>query len=860
MRLYRALLRLYPRSFREEYGDELIALFRRRLRDAGGAARIALWIGAIAETLVNAAGVHWDVLTQDLRYSARTLGRSVAFTGTAILLIAIGIGANTAVFSVIDFVLLRPLPFPEPDRLVKVWESTPAYPRLEPSPENYRDWKRLTRSFESMGALYTSASNLVLPGAEPERVIGTGVTWEVLPSLGVSPLLGRMFTEPEDQEGAAGTIVLGHGLWKSLFGGDPQVLGRSVTLDDRVYTVIGVMPPEFSFPSRETEFWTPLQLQRGDNDRTNTYLHVIARLRPGTSIEAARAEMTAIAGQLAAQFPKENAQTTAAVFRLSDEVPRQSRLLLVTLSAAAACVLLIVCANLANLLLARAMGRRREIAIRAAIGAGGARLVRQLATESLMLAVAGGAFGVALAYASVPLLARLAPANRPVATVPSIDPRVLAFAAALTLITAFAFGLLPALRIGRDIDAAGIREGARGGARRDRLRSALVVAEVVASIVLLTGVGLLVRALWTVQHVDPGFRAEGVLTMRTTMPLPKYAEVDRRAAFYRRVLADVRALPGVQEAAYISGLPMVVRGGIWPVAIDGEAGARLEGHSVTIRYVTPAFFRTLSIPLRQGRDVTEQDTFNAPFVVVVSESFARRHWPGQDPIGKRFNVAFFDRTIVGVVADIRTRGLEAASEPQVYIPYQQIRDGWMPSFAPKDLAIKASGSFEPLVPAVRAIIHRADPAEPVSDIRPLTDIVQQETASRAGQLRVLAAFAAIALILAVVGIHGLLAFAVSQRTQEFGVRIALGARPGDLAGMVMRQGARLAVIGTIPGLLLAYAAARSLQALLAGVPAADPVTFGAVAALTLVMTIAGCLAPMLTAFRLSAVDALRTEV
>jgi putative ABC transport system permease protein len=862
MRLYRALLRLFPASFRDEYGDEMTAIFRRRLRDAGRAGRLAIWSGAVFEIGIGAAAVHGEILRQDLRYATRTLRHSLAFTITAIAVTAIGIGANTAAFSVTDFVLLRPAPYPEPDRLVKLWQRTPAYSRLELSPENYRDWKRQSRSFELMGAFWGIAANFVVPGAEPERLSGAAVTADVFSTLRVSPLLGRTFTDAEDRENAPGTIVLSYGLWHSLFAGDPAALGKSVTLDDRSYMVIGVMPPAFAFPSVQTEFWTPMQFQTsnpGDKDRTNTYLQVIARLNPGVTVAASQAEMTAIAAHLAQEFPRENEQTTAAVLRLHDEVSRQSRQLLLALSGASLCVLLIVCANLANLLMTRALARRREIAVRTAIGAGRRRLVRQLVTESALLALCGGVCGVALGYALLPLLARLAPANLPVVGGPQIDVRVLAFAAALTCATGFAFGLIPAARVGRNADAAGLREGARSGSRRERARAILVMAEVAACIVLLTGAGLLVRALWRIQQVDPGFRTAGVLTLRTTLPWPKYAETERRAAFYRRVLSEVRGLPGVVDAGYISGLPMVVRGAIWSVGIEGEPGARLADHSVTLRYVTPGFFRTISVPLKKGRDVSDGDDGRAPFVAVVSESFARRHWSGEDPIGKRFNVAFFDRTIVGVVADIRTRGLESPSEPQVYIPYGQIRNGAMPTYAPKDLAIRTSGTMDPLVPAVREIVHRVDPGEPVSDVRTLSEIVGQETAPRAVQLRVLGAFAAIALLLAIVGIHGLLAFTVSQRTQEFGVRIALGAPVGELAAMVLRRGAMLAICGSVPGLLFAYFAGQALQSLLAGVPPGDPATLAAVATLTITMTIAGSLTPALRVMRLNAVDALRAE-
>jgi putative ABC transport system permease protein len=858
VRLYRLLLKLYPASFRAEYGGEMTALTERRLRDANrGPARLFVWLVIALDVFRTAAQVHVDTLRQDIRYSLRTLRRAPAFALTAILLIALGIGANTAVFSVTDFVLLRPLPFPHPEQLVKLWQRSPGYSRFELSPQNYRDWKRDAHSFSTMGAYWMTAANLLVPGAEPERLDGAAVTWDLFPTLGVQPLLGRTFTQEEDTENAAGTIVLSHGLWRTLFGGDAHVLGRTVTLDDVSYVVIGVMPPRFTFPSARAEFWRPIQFASRDTDRTNTFLQVVARLRAGVSIAQARADVVAIAARLARQFPNENGETSADVLTMHDEVSRQSRLLLLALTGAAACVLLIVCANLANLLMARALARRNEIAVRIAIGAARERLIRQLATDSAVLTTIGGGLGVAIAYGAVPALARLAPVTLPVGSAPSVDVRVLACAAALTAITAFAFGLLPATRIARDVDAAGLREGARSGTRRDRLRAVLVIGEVAASIVLLVAAGLLIRALWNVQRVNPGFRADGVLTMRTTLAWPKYAVTEKRADFYQRVLEGVRALPGVTDAAYISGLPMVVRGAIWTVEVNGQVNSLRAANSVSLRYVTPRFFHTLGVPLTRGRDVADDDGPKSQFVAVVSESFAERHWPGADPIGRRFKLAFFERTIVGVVADVRARGLEATSEPQVYLPYRQIPDGFMPTYAPKDLAIRTSSALPALVDPVRAVIRRIDPEEPISDIRPLANIVGQETAPRVAQVRVLVAFATLAALLAVVGIHGLLVFAVSQRTQEFGVRMALGATPAEIARIVVVEGMRLAIFGAIPGLVLAYGVGRSLQALLAGVPPADPLTYGLVVALTAGITLAGSLTSAVRALRLSPIAALR---
>lgn len=861
MFVYRALLHFYPSSFRAEYGSEMEAIFSRRWREASSIARVWLWIQALADILVNAAAVHFDILRQDVRYGWRALRRTPSFTLTAIAVVAIGIGANTAAFSITDFVLLRPLPFQDPDRLVKMWQRTPGYPRLEMSPENYRDWKRLSNSFSSMGALWTIASNLSTPGADPERVTGAAISSDVLPTLGVTPRIGRTFSEADDREGAAGTVLLSDSLWRGLFGAQPDVLGRTVTLDDQRYQVIGVMPPDFAFPSRQVEFWRPIQLSPQDNDRTNTYLTVIGRLKPGVTLSDASNEMNAIGSRLAAQFPVQDKQLGATILPMRDDVPRQSRFLVLVLSGAAGCVLLIVCANLANLLLTRALGRRKEVAVRAAIGAGRERIVRQLATESAMLGVAGGAIGVALAYLSLPALAALAPVNLPTAGTPKVDARVLAAAAILTAFTAFAFGIAPALRLGRNTDSAGLREGARSGARRERLRSILVVAELVASIVLLVGTGLLIQALWTVSRVDPGFKPENVLTARTTLPWPKYAPVEKRAEFYRAVLERVRALPGVQSAGYISGLPFVVRGALWSVSLHGQPESEgLAGNrSVSLRFVTPGFFSTLGIPITRGRDVSDADGHETPFVAVVSESLARREWPGQDPIGQRFTVSFFERTVVGVVRDVRMRGLEAEGEPQVYIPYRQINDGWMSTYAPKDLSIRLSVPPGQVVPAVRQIVKDADPTEPMSDVRMLSEIVALETAPREGQLRVLGAFALIAALLAAIGIHGLLAFGVSQRVQEFGVRMAVGAQPSQVAGLVLRQGIRLALIGIVPGVVFAYFAARSLNALLAGVSPGNPLTFAAVVGLVVVMTLGGSLLPAWRALRVNPLTALRSE-
>ena len=868
MRFYRALLHLYPASFRGEYGEEMAAIVRRRLRDADGLfARLALWTSVAWETIMNALAVHWDILRQDLRYTARSLGRARGFALTAILIVALGIGANTAAFSLTDFVLFRPLPFPDADRLVTLLQSQGGYSRMELSPLNYRDWKGAASSFERLGMHTGTAANLVGHG-DPERLPGAAVSADLFPVLGVPAALGRTFGGGDDilisEAGVEKTrpeIVLSDPLWRRMFGADPAIVGRTITVNEHPFTVIGVMPPSFSFPNRRTAFWIPFVIDKQDyEDRQNNFLYGVGRLKPGATVASARTEMALVAARSQREFPKDNANTTARVNSFREELSLQSRTMVLALSGAAFCVLLIVCANLANLLLARALGRRQELAVRTAMGAGRERLIRQLATESLVLAALGGALGVLLAVLIVPMLYRLVPANLPTATTPGIDLRVLGFAAVLTLVTAVAFGLAPVMRTGADADLRGLREGARAiGGRKEKLRGALVIAEVVASVVLLIATGLLIRAMWTIQATSPGFRADSVLTLRTDLPFPKYALTARRVDFYTRVVDQVRALPGVTSATFISFLPMVMGGGIWPVGLPGEPLERTPGHTASMRFVTPGFFRTLDVPIRSGRDVSESDAMTTQPVAVVSESFVERYWPGQDALGRTFKFANSDRTIVGVVADIRVRGLERTSEPQVYLPYKQQPDNSFIFYVPKDLLIRASTPLNQLMPAVRAIVHGVDPQQPISDVQTMTDIVDAQTAARSVQVRVLSGFAFVAFLLAAIGIHGVLSFAVSQRTPEIGVRIALGAQRGDILGMVMRQGVLMVGAGLLPGLALAYYAGRWLSALLIGVNPGDAVTFAAVTGLTLLMALAGTLLPTLKALRVDPIKAIRAE-
>jgi putative ABC transport system permease protein len=866
MRLYPALLRLYPASFRDEYGDEMGAIFAERRRQARGPlAALRLWLEALGDVAVNALRVHGDLLRQDLAFTARTVGRSPGFAATATAVIALGVGATTAAFSITDHILFRPLPFAEPERLVNLWqdESGRGASRNQLSPAIYRDWKRMSRSFEEVGAFGVAAWNLGGDG-EPERLDGAWTSVEVLPLLGVRPLLGRVFGPEDAVPDAPAAVVIGHGLWQARFGGDAGALGRQVLLDGVPHAVVGVMPASFHFPNRDTQLWTSKTFAPRDyEDRTDSYVNALARLKEGVSVDQARADLRLVTTQLAREYPEEGADSHggAAVMTFRDELPPQARLLPLALLGAAGCVLLIACTNLTSLLLARAMVRRKELAVRTALGAGRQRLVRQLLTESLLLAAAGGALGILLAASAVPVLARLVPHALPIAGTPGMDLRVMVFALVLTAATGIAFGVVPAWRASGESGGSGLQEGPRAGVggRRERLRSILLVGEVTASVVLLVGCGLLLRALWRVQGVDPGFRAEGVLTLRTALPWPRYAPTAERARFYTSVLSEVRALPGVSSAAYVSFLPMVMRGGIWPVVVPGQVEGPERRPMAALRFATPGFFSTLGIPLRSGRDLADSDTREAPFVAVISESLGKRVWPGLDPIGRTFQFGLADRTVVGVVGDIRVRGLEGQSEPQVYLSSRQVADGSIIGYTPKDLVIRTAGDPYLLLPSVREIVRRADPQQPISDVRLLSEIVLGETAPRRVQVYVLAAFAATALLLAAIGLHGLLSFVVSSRLQEIGVRMALGARSPDILSMVLREALLMAALGLVLGLPLAYAAGRGMEALLAGVRPSDAATFLAAAGLAAVMALLGSLAPALRALRVDPLTAMRVE-
>jgi putative ABC transport system permease protein len=622
------------------------------------------------------------------------------------------------------------------------------------------------------------------------------------------------------------------------------------------------MPPTFFFPSRDKQLWTVLTFREEDlASRGNSYIEAVARLKPGVTFEQARSELELIADRLARDYPDTNAESGISFYRMRANMSPRFRVMLVALAGATLCLLLLTCANLTNLLLARAAVRERELAVRTALGAGKERLVRQLITESVLMTVLGGAAGLAIAAASLPLFSSLVPPTLPVAGQPELDARVLALAAAFTALTGLGFGLFPALRTARGTDLSALRDGSRagGGHRQRRLRAVLVTVEVTMSVILLITSGLLIRAVWRVQSIDPGFETRDVLTLRTALPRPKYDSPVRRHEYYGRVLSEVRALPGVHSAAFISGLPMVVTGLVTAIEIPGQDARRTRNAGASHRWVTPQYFRTMGIPLHRGRDVEDTDTGDRAWVAVVSVSFAERYWPGQDPIGRTFRHRDRTRTVVGVVGDTKVRGLERNNEPQIYLPAAQIPDGNPASFDPKDLVIRHSGQVEALISTVRGIVRAADGDQPISDVRTMDAVLAGDTASRRAQLQVLGVLAGVAVLLAGLGIYGLLAYTVSLRSREIGVRLALGADPARVGRMVLADGMRLALIGLAPGVLGAYAAARGMSALLFGVAPGDPATFAIAAALALLMAFAGSLLPALRAVRVTPMSVLRAE-
>jgi putative ABC transport system permease protein len=812
-------------------------------------------------------------LVQDVRYGLRVLWQRPGFTAVAVLTLALGIGANTAVFSLVSAVLVRPLNYREAERLVMVWEDETAagFPRETPAVGNYADWRAQNKVFEDVAAIDQRTYDLTGGGGEPEKVLGFAVTSNFFPLLGAEARLGRTLLPEEDRPGAHRVAVLGHGLWQRRFGGEGSAVGREVMLNGEPYTVVGVMPPDFQFEFTDVAFWvpaafTPEQLA----NRGNHYLEVVARLKPGVTVAQAEEDVKAITRRIAESYPDDSANLSAAVVPLREHLAGDVRRPLLLLLAAVALVLLIACANVAGVLLSRAAARRREMAVRAALGASRLRIVRQLMTESLLLSAAGGALGTLLALWTFAFLQQLVPAGMRAMTEPRLDPAVLCFTLFVSLAASVAFGLAPALQASKtDLNDALKQAGGRGGAGSGRrLRGAFVVAEVALALVLLVGAGLVVRTLHNLRGQYAGLKPESVLTLRTQLAENRYREPARRAAFYDGVLERVGGLPGVVAAGYTTAVPLTRKGGANGLSVEGRENGPDAVWNANHRQVSPDYFRALGLAVREGRGFDGRDDEGAPPAAVVNETMARSFWPGESALGKRFKVGAPDSpqpwlTVVGVVEDVRQMASDEPVKAEMYVPYRQAARYWQSSsyysFAPRDLVVRTSVEPTSVAPAVREAVREVDAYQPVSSVRTLEEVLGRDTAQRRVGVILLAAFAGLALLLAALGIYGVLAFFVVQHTQEIGVRMALGASPAAVLRMVVGRGMRLALAGVGCGLLAAYALTRLIESQLFGVSAGDPVTYAGIALLLAAVALLACLVPARRATKVDPMVALRYE-
>jgi putative ABC transport system permease protein len=799
-------------------------------------------------------------LLQDLRYALRTLRRSPGFAIVAVLTLALGIGANTAIFSVVNAVLLRSLPHPAADRLMMVFSQYPEGELFPASRADFLDWREQGTSFEQMAALNIFSSNLTGAG-EPERVERAEVTANFLPMLATGPRFGRFFVEGEDREGGANLAVLSEAFWQRRYGGDPRVIGGTVTLHGTPYEIIGVGPPDFQF-LQNVDVWTPVDLD-GPPDRRGEFLTVVGRIRPDVTREQARAEMQAIGRRLAAEYPTTNSMIRVHAVGVQEHLVGSVRPALLALLGAVGLVLLIACANVANLMLTRAAAREREMAVRAALGAGRGRLARQLVTESIVLALLGGALGLGLALTGIRALRHARAELIPRFAEVGLDPVVLGFTAALAVLTGVLFGLAPMAQLGRDALTGSLRSGGRGVAgagATHRLRSGLVLGEVALALVLLIGAGLLIRSFDRLQRVEAGFNPGGLLTAQLTLPAAQYETPEGRVAFFEELLGRVRATPGVQGVGSISTAPLSGGASYWSFSIEGhpepEPGVVVDAQ---VFIATPEYFRTLGIALQEGRLFGEQDHLDAPRAVVINRQLARRYWDERSPLGSRLTFGDPDdpeviwRTVVGVVDNVRVTGLTDAPYPQIYFPHAQLAN------ANQVIIARTTGNPERLVPLLRETVRALDPALPLYNVGTMEQRFGEMTAQPRVSTWLLTVFAAAALLLAAVGIYGLISYTVAQRTPEIGIRMALGAQPADVLRLMIGEGMKPAFGGIVVGVFGAWAASRIIRGLLYDVSATDPATFGAVVLFLIAVAVLAAYLPARRATRVDPIVALRAD-
>ena len=793
------------------------------------------------------------------RYTLRQFRGNPGFFLIAVGALALGIGANTAIFSAVEALLLRALPYGDSSRLVIVWEDASfiGFAHNTPSPANFVDWRSQNQVFTDMAALrYQSAS---LTGDEaPEQAVGGSVTPNFFDVLQVQPFVGRAWTREEDAAQSK-SVVISYNLWQRRFGGDLNVVGRSILMNGQGTVVLGVMPKDFFFPIREMDYWTPGYFTpKRLAERDNHYLTVVARLKSGVTVKRAQQEMSLIAQRLTKQYPDSNTNIGAVVVPIQQEYAGDTRVGLWVLQIASAFVLLIACSNLANLLLARASGREREIAVRVALGASPKQIIAQLLAESLLLSCTGGVLGLWLGYAFWRILGRLIPeqiGNRSL----SLNGTVLFFTAAISLVSGILFGLFPALKAARVSLHSALKEGNRGGPSKGglRLRDALVVAQFALALALLVGAGLMIQTLWNLRQVNLGFRSDHLLVSILPLPRPKYDTDTKIRGFYRDVLADLKSKPGIVSAGFASDAPFTSEGDTEGYALEGEPFDPAKLNDALYREVTPGYLKSVGARLLEGRFLEERDVEKSQPVVVVNEFLAKRHWPGQSAIGKHLRVGGPQapwREVVGVVADVRERGLLLGMKPAVYLSTEQVeRPG------ADYLVVRTKQDPLDAVNTVRNAVWRVDSQQPLARVRAMDDIIESNVADRKRPMFLLEIFAGLALLLACVGVYGVLAYTVAQRTREIGVRMALGARPPDVTRMVVAHGLRLGFLGLAAGMGLALVLGRLLETLLYGVNPAAPTVYVTTAAALLATALLACVIPARRASHVDPVVALRDE-
>lgn len=817
-------------------------------------------------------------LLQDLRYGLRTIRKSPGFAAAAIVVLALGIGANTAIFSVVNAVLLQPLPFPHAEQLVQIWHTPPqkSFPGMKEfavSAANYLDWQAQNHVFQNV-SLYTYGAYNLSGNGEPQFIPARKVTADFFKVLGAEPLLGRTFSDEDDRPGHERVAVLSEAFWRSQFAADRSIVGRTIQLDNAAYTVIGVMRSKFQFPVTSDpedapKLWTPLALTNTEAAvRGEHHYAVIGRLRPGVTLQQAQAEMDTISRRLEQQYPEDDRGWGAEVKPLREELVGDVRTPLLILLGAVALVLLIACANAANLVLARTVSRQKEIAVRSALGASRSRLVGQVVSETVVLSLAGGLLGLLIAHFGAKLIVAFFASKLPRATNIGLDGSVLAFTLTVSLLTGILAGLLPALRLSRVNVNDALKQGTRtsSDASGNRTRGLLVVSEVALSLMLLIGAGLLIRSLWILRQVDPGFDPHNVLAVIPSISATVFPEPSQEIAFYDQVLNRIRTLPGVEAAAAIDSLPLNGGGSNQPVQLEGRpVQAMADQPEVGVRLISPGYLHTMHIPLIRGRDFGEQETPQSPGAVLISALMAKRLWPGEDPIGKHVTMYFFPdkvREVVGIVGDVKDAGLND-SQPQsmLYLPLNHLTTprlgGWR-SF-PMWIVVRTQSNAAGITAAVKNAIREVNAGLPVRYSANMEDFVSTSLSQQRFNMLLLVSFAGLALLLAAVGIYSVLAYTVKRRVREIGIRMALGAQTSDVIRLVVGEGMRPTMIGVVAGIIGALALGRVVSSLLYGVKPSDITTVGVVSALLIGVALAATVIPAYRATRVEPVSTLREE-